>query len=271
VGHGDRSGSGALREIEAAFVIAATDGAAVLDRLGRAERLGPFTLGEAEHLSIRDVYFDTPDGALRRAGRGLRVRIQNGKTLITLKGERRANAASGVTDRSEYEAAWSESALAHVLGDLLRAGIDHAEGVLPGTEIPMDDPEAALNALDLAVIQRREAHRARRTVSEAGHAAAHLDLDTVAFGGSGWSARMRFAEIESLDGTDRIVTRAGRALMDEHPGVRPWAYGKLPTGKALGDLAGAGGLRGLLDERGDLTPAGIDAVEAALRRGPAAD
>jgi triphosphatase len=75
--------------------------AAFFERLAAQGSLAGRPLGPVEAVAMRDIYYDTPDGALARASAGLRLRIENGAAFITLKIARRQEGSLAV--REEYE------------------------------------------------------------------------------------------------------------------------------------------------------------------------
>src|SRR3569833_1156785 len=77
------------REIELKFLCAPQDG---------EHALASAPLGPEEPRELVSVYFDTPEGDLRKAGASLRVRESNGRRVQTLK---RGDGRS----REEYEMA----------------------------------------------------------------------------------------------------------------------------------------------------------------------
>ncbi|SPU42665.1 CYTH domain-containing protein [Brevundimonas diminuta] len=76
---------------------------------GAAARLAahPALAGEDSVQSLRSVYFDTPDQALRRAGWGLRVRATGRGFVQTLKGQ----TGGDILRRAEWEAPVPNEAL----------------------------------------------------------------------------------------------------------------------------------------------------------------
>lgn len=76
---------------------------ALFERLLEATSLAGFGLGPAVRHRIRDVYFDTPDRALSRGRFALRLREQDGRRLVTVKGGEKWSGA-GLSRREEYEA-----------------------------------------------------------------------------------------------------------------------------------------------------------------------
>lgn len=75
--------------------------AAVFARLAEEERLAGYELGPVRTIQLRDTYFDTDQGALAAARSCLRLRHENGLTLVTLKVTREQVGA--LAARSEFE------------------------------------------------------------------------------------------------------------------------------------------------------------------------
>ncbi|MFN0316074.1 MAG: CHAD domain-containing protein [Burkholderiales bacterium] len=77
----------------------------LLERAMRSPILRQRTQGKSGTRVLHSVYFDTPNGALRRQGIGLRLRKQGRKWVQTIKRERAVSA--GLHDRDEFESAVS--------------------------------------------------------------------------------------------------------------------------------------------------------------------
>lgn len=73
----------------------------VLSAVSRLPLLRPLAFGKAHKTKLASVYFDTPDGKLRRHGVGLRVRSMGRKRLQTIKSE--GDGAGNVFAREEWE------------------------------------------------------------------------------------------------------------------------------------------------------------------------
>jgi len=73
----------------------------VLSAVSRLPLLRPLAFGKAHRTKLASVYFDTPDGKLRRHGVGLRVRSVGRKRLQTIKSE--GDGAGNVFAREEWE------------------------------------------------------------------------------------------------------------------------------------------------------------------------
>ena len=78
---------------------------AAAERMLGAERLGPFTGGNASARSTQseDRYVDTADGALARAGFAVRLRQTGGKTLVSVKSLAHTDGPGGSVRREELE------------------------------------------------------------------------------------------------------------------------------------------------------------------------
>ena len=96
----------------------------------------------------RNHYLDTPEGALRRRGYGLRLREEDGDLRLTLKGPTRGT--GGMTERLELEAAISRDEAR----DLLAGGRCLAELPLP---IPdeLRDPSTSGHLRELGMIENQ--------------------------------------------------------------------------------------------------------------------
>lgn len=70
-------------------------------KLTMQPQLAGFPLGDITKHEIMDMYYDTPDGALAKAGAGLRSRIQDGIPYLTLKIGRFRDGS--LTGREEFE------------------------------------------------------------------------------------------------------------------------------------------------------------------------
>jgi len=231
------------RELEAALI--ARGGEGVLVRVEGLAQLGPYTLDPLPDVRIADTYLDTPAGDLAARGVALRIRDQDGERLLTLKGERRAEA--GGSSRLELELPWTPAAVSRVGAELAGRGVP-----LPG-----DWGEPA--QLGLTVVQQRETRRGLRMLRPGGGVPlAELAVDRVAYRLDGATARIGQIEIEARNqGFD--LQGAVDALQAAVDGLAPWPYGKLATGHAIAQRLWAGTLA--LGADGDVEPEGLDAIE----------
>lgn len=247
-------------EVEATLVVSSRAPADVAEEIAGLGRAGPYRLrwrGEAE---LRDVYVDTPEGALRDRGLALRLRREEGAWTLALKGDARRAPGGGVA-RTELAGDWSRDGVAPVAAELERRGVAGADLRSAAGETP---PPTALRAAGFRVVQDRRTARRRARVLPAGDGdepVAELALDTVRFrAASGRRVVHREVEVEGSPGAPaglpgRIAGELREAFADE---LRPWPHSKLATGAALAESdppAGPGG---------DLRPEAYDELDRRL-------
>ena len=208
-------------EAETTLVIVADPPEAVADAVAALTELDGFPLLRAPDASIRDSYFDTPDGALGAAGTSLRLRQLDTRLLLTIKGPTRAGIA-GVPTRDEAEEPWPDRAWA-----LLRRELGGTLGI-PGAP-PASDAGKALEAVGLEVAQTRTtARRVRDVLPRAGGRArvAELAVDAVVFDLAGLAVRHHELELEAkAEGGEAVVAELTEslvsALRDRRPPLEP--------------------------------------------------
>ena len=244
------------REVEGVLLVRAVDQDAAGERVAALEAVGQFDLRARPPQHILDTYLDTGDGALSAARVAFRVRELDGRPLLTLKADPvRAGLAA---ERLELEAPWSATALATVLEELWRREIDVPA---PPETAGMGEPLADLAGLGLRPTQIRETTRTPRDVVErddpGAGPVAELTLDDVAYRLPAGRARLLEVEVEAkgaggLETVQTLLEALAEACPDD---LRPWAYGKLATGRAVERLLAEGRLDGLLDADGRIRPA----------------
>lgn len=181
-------------EIEAKYRIA---NAGVLRRLARAPKLGDYALGPPAVRTDQDVYLDTPDLKLHRAGLYLRRRENAEGVCIALK--QMAAAPDGVLRREEWELRVATGSVAgHRLRDLLaRVG------------------QEAIGDADLVPLVTLSQERCARRVTRGVRVVAELSLDVVTVGGGSSPHRWCEAEVEMLgDGLEEDLSALGSVLRD---------------------------------------------------------
>lgn len=90
--------------------------ASLFTKLTLMQNLGGYPLGQISKAEIRDLYFDTADGALAKAGAGLRLRVQEGLPFVTLKINKVQDGA--LTRREEFEEPLTEERFNWVLSQV---------------------------------------------------------------------------------------------------------------------------------------------------------
>ena len=247
-----------MPEREAKLVITAAPPEAVADAIAALPRLGDRPLTPVLAQSIRDVYFDTPSGALRARRDSLRVREQDGRAWLTLKGPGR-EVEPGVIERDELETAWSADTYARCV--TLLAG----RGVPLRRAAPGADPLAALEASGLARIQERVTHRRVRHAGDAAAPLVELAIDAVEYRLTAGPVRHHEVEIEAK--APEGAAYLGRALQDLRArfgeALTPWRHGKLATGFAIERLLAASDAAGLVID-GRLVPAAYPRLAGLL-------
>lgn len=105
-------------------------------------QLAGHPLGPISKYEIRDFYYDTKDGALAKAGAGLRLRVMNGLPYVTLKINQYQDGA--LTGRQEFEEPLNQERLNWVLSHVKQhigegpfPGEDFASGRPCGTLVPL--------------------------------------------------------------------------------------------------------------------------------------
>jgi CHAD domain-containing protein len=197
------------REVETEFKLRATRDleVAVVDA---AVREAGFQTHDAKATRHVDVYLDSAEGALRRAGIGLRLRCANGTQRVTCKTRGRRNGSLFVRD--EWEAAWQPTAPPGTAADLPMALRDAVEPFV------LDHPLREF--LHLAT------QRDRRSLQREQHELGELAIDRVQATAAGREAAFVEVEIEvsgDLPTCERLADRLLQGLPlqpadDDKPG-----------------------------------------------------
>lgn len=255
------------REIEAALIVHADAPQAIGHRLAGLRTLAEFSLLPRATQAIEDIYFDTADRSLQTRLIALRVRRLDGTTLVTMKADSHRTVAG--EDRLEIESPWSSSALDDVVSELRSRGVG-----VPGSprELGSADPTAVMASLGLEQVQARVTRRTPRDLFASGAQSeplAELAIDAVTYRFREGRVRLLEVEVEAKGGGDAAtVERITARLRDEFPSqLRPWPYGKLPTGQAIQELLADGRLDGLTGQDGMLRPVACEQIAEILDRG----
>ena len=253
-------------EVEAALIVYADAPQAIEQCLADLQTLAEFSLLPRATETIEDIYFDTTDCSLQARLIALRVRRLDGTTLVTMKADSHRTVAG--EDRLEIESPWSPSALHTVVSELRSRGVGVPDS--PG-ELGSADPAAVMASLGLEQVQTRATTRTPRDVVARGaetEPLAELAIDAVTYRFREGRVRLLEVEVEAKGGGDAsTVERITARLRDEFPAqLRPWPYGKLPTGQAIQELLAAGQLDGLTGQDGMLRPAACGRIAGLLNR-----
>lgn len=251
----------APRETEIALVIRSPHAEQIADAIAQLKTLGRYQLTPASPRLLRDVYFDTRDGALQARWLSLRIRASNAKRFITLKGSL-GQTEQDVPTRLEIELAWSHAAFARIARELRARGIALARADVAYRHA---DPMGTFTRAGLRIVQNRVTlRRARNIIGATGRAQAELAIDMTTFFFGKRVVHLREVEIEAKSAHARIGEMARQLETQFAPALQPW-HTKLATGKAIEVLLKQGALQELLDAKNNLTPAALDRINRHLK------
>jgi inorganic triphosphatase YgiF len=256
------------REIEASLLIWSEDPQEVASQIAGLAAIGNYRLVHHGPITIHDVYFDTPDHALRTQELALRVREVGARHWVTLKGHSQPTDWEGGVERLEIEILWSKDALARVAKELLDRGIE----ILP-QRWDFDDahPLDVMASLGLEAVQDRESRRRVRNIlkgEESSSVLAELAIDSVVYHFGGQGIRHHEVEVEAKErGSSSVIKTVAESLVAMYrPALRRWDHSKLATGKAIEQMLREGALEGLLDAHNNLKPVAYDKIDDYLKR-----
>ncbi|MCX7838938.1 MAG: CYTH domain-containing protein [Anaerolineae bacterium] len=244
----------ALREEEIVLVICSPRAQQIANAMARMKSVGHYRLASVPPQFIRDVYFDTPTGALRSRRISLRLRIVNEKRLLTFK-EALAHETRRVHARVEIEQRWSRATWARMMRELQARGI-----AIENRMYLPNDPLRTLASAGLQIIQQRVTRRRVRRVLQNRRVCAELVIDTTTFFFGKQAVHLREVEIEAQGVPTCLDDLAQRLQAMFAPALQPW-YGKLVTGRTIEALLQRGELQHLLDEQHNLTPAALARIK----------
>lgn len=186
--------------------------------------IGAYRLGVVKESLVVDEYFDTLDGAIRRAGYNLRVRTCDGKKHVTIKSVQSTHSRFSVREETEFP----------LHGDPL----DVANWLNPEAD-ELIKPLLYAKAL-CHIVQLRQ-HRAERPLLQYGQALATMSLDDVQV----WYAGSQLdeflvLEIELVPGEEvTILDQIVAVLVSD--GLVPQPVAKLKRAMAAVEQELAGG------------------------------
>lgn len=194
---------------------------------------------------IRDTYYDTRLGLLRKKKIGLRIRRIDGKLLVSMKSNPQRIEGEGVR-RIEIEAPWSPLSLARIQKTLKNSP---SKGK---SRFSARSPSDAFASMGLVVIQERTTRRTVRDIFRHDRPTrtplAELGIDSVTFIGQR-KVRIFEVEIEAKGNrSPKKIQEIAKTLQSTYSGfLREWPYGKLATGLAIQNLLNSGVLQSYLE------------------------
>ncbi len=258
-------------EIEYSFVILSEHPAKETAFLTNLAEVGEYQLTDPSEVRLHDLYVDTPDNQLGERKISLRLRDQDGRKLITLKGPSQGDDLTRPAHRLELELPWSREALADdIERSLLEMDLSIA---LSSGDFDGVAPEIVLRNLGLLVVQERETLRRLKAVRQKGDPSApvlaHLAIDSTTYHyASADDVRHHEVEIEAASDqwegaiqaiAESVVEAAGRLL-------EPWPHGKYVTGKAIASVQEDNVLDDLLDHDRSLTRPAYRLLDERIRK-----
>ena len=213
-----------------------------------------YDLVHRNSLVIRDTYYDTGDGSLRRRKISFRIRRLGNKLLVSVKSKPTGIASEGI------ERPLTHAAIRSISWQL---GLKEIRN---GNSVPFSrKPANLLPFLGLEVVQERITRRRPRDVAEHVHGGrdpfAELDIDDVTYKFSSGKVRLSEVEIEAKTSRSmRKMERIADALLAKYPNsLRLWDYGKFVTGLTIQKLLKSGRLENLTSD-GLLRPEAFDLI-----------
>lgn len=225
-------------ELEHCWRVRPEGDARTVELLAGLELLAGARLEAPTRHRLEDRVLDDASGSLRAVGATLRLRVADGRPLLTVKGPTQTD-GSGAMRRFEWEHVWGVGVLDQALERLASLGA-HPRATSAG---PRDaEPLAALGASGLEVIHGRCTERVlRRLRTPAGDPLGELAIDRVEYRVAGLAAALlhREVELEIAPGADPgafgAATRALEAVGGED--LIRWPHSKTALGAALERLA----------------------------------
>lgn len=248
-------------EIESKLLVLAKHPKNFLLQIAQKSAVSGYKLIKIGRHEIRDIYFDSPDGQLKRQRLALRLRKVNDHFLLTVKGKTQFSKWGGVS-RLEIELPYSLSALKE-MEDVLRHHQVSLNLFVP--KKMTDNPTTFLQNSSLKIIQDRETSRLIRQViskERPEEILAEMALDTISYHLENLSVYQAEIELEakSTKGIEAI-RHIQDYLLKKHPySLRIWTLSKLTTGLAIEMLFREGKLHSYFGDQNYLLPAVYDLI-----------
>ncbi len=187
-------------------------------------------------ISIRDLYWDTSEGTLRRKKISLRLREIDKNILMTIKGGGKLTKWGGV-ERLEIEVPWSPDGFYRIIDELKSNSIDLPLNI---DSFDTEKPAETFVNLGFKPIQNRETNRKIRNITQNKNTEvlAELAIDTVFYKVKGQIVRHFEIEIESKHKNGHEAVKKVLENLSDMFGslLRIWTFSKLVTGITLEQL-----------------------------------
>ncbi|MBN2365009.1 MAG: CYTH domain-containing protein [Calditrichaeota bacterium] len=225
----------------------------IIRELSEIDNLAGYRILPVKVTELYDYYFDTPMAHLRADHLSLRVRFQDSKKFLTLKGKTRFTDWGGIS-RIEIEMPWNKKNFNYMM-QKFPASLDLSE---PYNYLP-DDPVKTLKSAGFIVIQARRTRRITRNVlnrAKSGNPVAELALDQVDY--NLYRQRLSHFEIEieereyGIRPVQEIMTDILKTYGDS---LMSWSISKLALGIILKKMEEKNQIQKKMTESGHLTAA----------------
>jgi inorganic triphosphatase YgiF len=253
------------RESELTLVVMSERPEDVVDRVARLSRIGAYRLSSPAEVQMHDTYYRHRGNEFQERQMALRLREVGAKSWITVKGPVVLD-RNGVRERLELELPWSRDTLDQALAVLSSNRLRVTQDDL----FEEDSPEHTMTKLGFRPIQQRQNRRLTRDVvsdPEPTQALAELAIDTVVYELDLYRIRHHEIEVESKSekGKSALPTICSD-LCDAFEELRPWAFGKLVTGRAIEELLRSKEIDAKPGEEYRLKPEDYDTISRQLDR-----
>ncbi len=255
-------------EIEATLIICSKDPQGIAKQIADLTSIRTYRLLPQDSKTIHDLYFDTPELALKARNLSLRIREIGKKSWVTLKGQSQRTGC-GTVKRMEIEEPWSESALTRIVRELTDSNIQIPYKF---NDLHRDNPLDFMLSIGLELLQERETQRELRNIIRSETRSlilAEMAIDSVAYNLKELPVWHYEVEIEAKvreEASQVLQTVIENLIAMFGAMLRSWDHSKLATGKAIEKLLAEGALEGLIDVHNNLEPVAYDKIDEYLKR-----
>ena len=210
--------------------------------------LHDYELTRRHSFTIRDTYYDTPDGFLTGRKISFRTRRSGSHLLVSVKSKPTSTTSAG-SRRLEMERPLTREAVRAIARQLGLKEVRTSENVILSR-----NPSDFFADFGLEVVQERITRRKSRDIADhvrgVRHVFAELDIDDVTYKLDSREVRLLELEIEAKTATGiPKMRRVAEVLLSKYRNsLRLWAHGKFVTGLTIQKLLKSGRLRNLRND-----------------------
>jgi CYTH domain len=205
-------------ETEASLIIRSENPKEQAEKITKMNFLEYYKLLSTDTQDIHDIYFDTHDESLQNKKISLRIRSNDQKNWITLKGSSERTGDDVAANRLEIEEAWSEDSLRKAFAKLSESGTE----MPPISQKLEGEPIHVLkNIIRIKVIQERITKRKIRSIllddEKNGPILGEMDIDYVEYNFEGITCKPCYYNIEI---EERV--KCGSIVMKSDKSIEPF-------------------------------------------------